>query len=178
MLERFYQQSKLHRLKHQAAALKVELGPQEAAVAEEGAEIGGEEQDETMPEEEGKAEEVEDKEYDAFAHITAEQYEKLLQEFGEVEVKNEKELRAFLNKKEEEFKQAQEAAKEEKKEGEEHQKLADVFPKEWMNLDELMERDICRYPRAYRIYENYESYVQAHPEASIQDYHERSKLPG
>jgi hypothetical protein len=54
-----------------------------------------------------------------------------------------------------------EKAKEEKKEGEaaEPEKLADVFPKEWMNMDKFMERDICRYPRAYRIYENYESYV-------------------
>ena len=107
-----------------------------------------------------------------------EQYEKLIQEFTQAEIKNEKELHTFLNKKEEEFKQEQEAASEEKKEGEAaSQKLADVFPKEWMNLEELMERDICRYPRAYRMYENFESYVQVHPEASVQDYHERSKEP-
>lgn len=42
-------------------------------------------------------------------------------------------------------------------------------------MDEV-ERNIGRYPEGYRHYENYENYKVANPEASIQDYHNESKL--
>jgi hypothetical protein len=42
-------------------------------------------------------------------------------------------------------------------------------------LHDILEESIGRYPKAYRMYENYENYSIFHPESTPQDYHERSK---
>lgn len=42
-------------------------------------------------------------------------------------------------------------------------------------LHDLLEKNIARYPLAYRHYECYENYAVLFPNATLKDYHERSK---